>query len=259
LNADVRVRWVLKPAVHALALWPLAALAWAVFVDDGRSLGANPVAEIIHMLGTWGLNFLLATLAISPLRELTGWPHWLRLRRMLGLYAFAYLLLHLLAYVVIDQGLAWDVLVEDVLERPWITIGVAGVLLLVPLAVTSTRGWMRRLGRRWQHLHRLIYPATALGLWHFYWQVKLDVREPLLYAGAFAVLMAWRVRHWRRAARRHAGQSGRRPAASTIPASTSTPPAAIAGVIGSPRIAHASNEASTGSATSTTATNAGPR
>jgi sulfoxide reductase heme-binding subunit YedZ len=153
---------------------------------------------MIHTLGTWGLNFLLLTLAVSPLREFTGWPHWLRFRRLLGLYAFAYLLLHLLAYVVVDQGLAWDVLVEDVLERPWITIGVAGLLLLVPLAVTSTRGWMRRLGRRWTSLHRLVYPATALGLWHFYWQVKLDVREPLLYALAFALLMAWRVRRWRR-------------------------------------------------------------
>jgi sulfoxide reductase heme-binding subunit YedZ len=212
LNVDVRVRWVMKPAVHALALWPLAALAWAVFVDGGRTLGANPVAEIIHTLGTWGLNFLLVTLAISPLREATGWPHWLRFRRMLGLYAFAYLVLHLLAYVVVDQGLAWDVLVEDVLKRPWITIGVAGLLLLVPLAVTSTQGWMRRLGRRWQRLHLLIYPATALGLWHFYWQVKLDVREPLLYAAAFALLMAWRVRRWRRRATVRAPARGPREA-----------------------------------------------
>jgi sulfoxide reductase heme-binding subunit YedZ len=206
LNADARVRFLVKPAVHALALAPLAWLSWAVFVENGRTLGANPVAELIHTLGTWGLNFLLATLAISPLRDATGWPHWLRLRRMLGLYAFAYLVLHLLAYVVIDQSLDVPLLVEDVVERPWITLGLAGVLLLVPLAVTSTQGWMRRLGRRWQRLHYAIYPATALGLWHYWWQVKLDVSGPAAYVAAFALLMAWRVQ---RARRRFEGRRGR--------------------------------------------------
>jgi sulfoxide reductase heme-binding subunit YedZ len=203
LNADARVRYLLKPLAHALALTPLALLAWAVFVGGGRTLGANPVAELIHTLGTWGLNFLLATLAITPLRDLTGWPHWLRFRRMLGLYAFAYLVLHLLTYVVVDQSLDWPLLLEDVVERPWITLGLAGVLLLVPLAATSTRGWMRRLGRRWQRLHYAIYPATALGLWHYWWQVKLDVSGPAAYAGAFVLLMgwrAWRVRQRRRTA-----------------------------------------------------------
>jgi methionine sulfoxide reductase heme-binding subunit len=192
----------LKAAAHLLALTPLALLAWAVFVEGGRTLGANPVAEMIHTLGTWGLNFLLATLAITPLRVATGWPHWLRFRRMLGLYAFAYLVLHLLAYAVVDQSLDWPILVEDVLERPWITLGFAGVLLLVPLAITSTRGWMRRLGRRWQRLHYAIYPATALGLWHYWWQVKLDVAVPAVYVTVFAALMAWRVWHARRRAAR---------------------------------------------------------
>lgn len=190
----------MKPAVHAFALWPLAALAWAVFAEGGRTLGANPVAEIIHTLGTWGLRFLLATLAITPLREISRWPHWLRFRRMLGLYAFAYLLLHFLAYVVIDQGLEWSILVEDVLERPWITLGFAGLLLLTPLAVTSTRGWMRRLGRRWQQLHYAIYPAAALGIWHYYWQVKRDVTLPLVYAAVYLALMGWRLLRARRKA-----------------------------------------------------------
>lgn len=198
LSVDTRVRWLMKPAAHALALAPLALLAWAVFVNGGRTLGANPVATMIHTLGLWGLRFLLATLAISPLRQLTGWPHWLRFRRMLGLYAFAYLVLHMLAYAVVDQSLDWSLLVEDVLKRPWITIGLAGILLLLPLAVTSTQGWMRRLGRRWQKLHYAIYPAAALGLWHFWWQVKRDVAEPLVYVAIFAVLMAWRVRRARR-------------------------------------------------------------
>jgi sulfoxide reductase heme-binding subunit YedZ len=187
------VRFVLKPLAHLLAAWPLAALAWAILVDGGRPLGANPVAEMIHRLGLAGVNLLLATLAVTPVRQLTGWPHWLRLRRLLGLWAFAYLLLHALAYVVVDQSLDAALLVEDVLKRPWITVGAAGLLLLVPLAVTSTGGWMRRLGRRWQRLHYAVYPATALGLWHFAWQVKRDLSTPLAYAAVFAALMTWRV------------------------------------------------------------------
>lgn len=159
----------------------------------GLSLGANPVAEVTHELGLWGLNFLLLTLAITPLRRLTGSPQWLRFRRMLGLYAFAYLCLHFAMYVLVDQSLDWEILVEDVLKRPWITVGFAALLLLVPLALTSTQGWMRRLGRRWQSLHRLAYVATGLGIWHYWWQVKLDASQPALYAGVFAVLMGFRI------------------------------------------------------------------
>jgi sulfoxide reductase heme-binding subunit YedZ len=207
LNADTRVRWLMKPVAHVLLLAPLAALGWAVIVDGGRSLGANPVAEMIHTLGLWGLRFLLLTLAITPLRQLTGWPHWLRFRRMIGLYAFAYLVLHLLAYAVVDQSLDWTILFEDVVKRPWITIGFAGILLLIPLAVTSTQGWMRRLGRRWQRLHYAIYPATALGLWHFWWQVKRDVAQPLLYVAIFAGLMGWRWYRSRANAARRAAAS----------------------------------------------------
>lgn len=191
--------------MHAVALAPAAWLAWAVFVEHARPLGANPIAELIHALGTVGLRLLLATLAITPLRVLSGWPHWLRLRRLVGLYAFAYLALHALAYAVVDQGLDWRVLAEDVAKRPWITLGLAGVLLLVPLAVTSTQGWMRRLGRRWQTLHWLIYPATALGVVHYWLQVKRDVGGPAVYAALFVLLMGWR---WRRARQRAVARRG---------------------------------------------------
>jgi sulfoxide reductase heme-binding subunit YedZ len=192
---------VLKPAVFLLCLGPAAVLLLRALQVGGLTLGANPVAALIHGLGLWGLRLLLLTLAITPLHSLTGWPHWLRFRRMLGLFAFFYLVLHFLAYVVIDQSLDMAILIEDVMKRRWITIGVLGLLLLVPLAVTSTQRMMRRLGRRWTALHRLIYPAALLGCWHFYWQVKADVREPLAYSGVLALLLLWR--WWlERAARR---------------------------------------------------------
>lgn len=184
--------------MFALALVPFALLVARAFGVAGLSLGANPVAEVTHQLGLWGLNFLLLTLAITPLRRLTGSPQWLRFRRMLGLYAFAYLCLHFAMYVFVDQSLDWEILVEDVLKRPWVTVGFAALLLLVPLALTSTHGWMRRLGRRWQSLHRLVYVATGLGIWHYWWQVKLDVSQPALYAAAFVLLMGFRAYDARR-------------------------------------------------------------
>jgi len=166
----------------------------------GLGLGANPVAAITDTLGLWALRLLLATLAVSPLRRLTGQPRWLLYRRMLGLFAFCYLSLHLAMYFAVDQGFDWRVLLEDVAKRRWITLGAAAFVLLAPLAATSTHAAQRRLGRRWQRLHYAIYPATLLGCWHFYWQVKRDVREPLVYAAVFALLMlpralgAWRRR-----------------------------------------------------------------
>lgn len=185
-------RFVLKPLVLAGCLAPAAWLAAGVAGLGGASLGANPVEEVLHSLGKWGLNFLLITLCITPLRILTGWVHWMRLRRMLGLTAFFYVLGHFLFYVLVDQGLDLGIIVEDVIKRPYITVGFTGLLLLLPLALTSTRGAMRRLGRRWQQLHRLVYVAAALGCIHFYWQVKADVREPLLYLAMLAVLLGWR-------------------------------------------------------------------
>jgi len=192
LAQDRLVRFVLKPLVLLACLLPFARLAAGAAGVGGVSLGANPVEEVLHSLGKWGLNFLLITLCITPLRQLTGWVHWMRFRRMLGLTAFFYIAGHFLFYLLVDQGLSLTVVLEDIAKRPYITLGMAGLLLLLPLALTSTRASMRRLGRRWQTLHRLVYPAAFLGCVHFYWQVKADVREPLIYFAVLAVLLGWR-------------------------------------------------------------------
>ena len=155
-------------------------------------LGTDPVSRIIHGLGRTTLNLLLITLAVTPARKLLHRPDLLRVRRMLGLFAFTYALLHFTAYAWLDQGLEWRTVGAEIVKRPYILVGMTALLLLIPLAVTSTNRMMRRLGKRWQTLHRLVYVITALGLWHFYWQVKKDVSEPLLYIGIFAVLMAFR-------------------------------------------------------------------
>ncbi len=191
-----------KSALHALALLPLALLGWKVWQvfsgADIDALGADPVAAIEHELGQWALRLLLLTLAVSPLRQLTGQSVLLRFRRMLGLYAFAYASLHFGAWLALDLGGYWTMVFEEIARRPYITVGFAAWLLLVPLAVTSTRGWMRRLGRRWGQLHRLVYAIAALAVLHFWWIVKSDYREPLLYATILALLLGWRA--WRRLA-----------------------------------------------------------
>jgi sulfoxide reductase heme-binding subunit YedZ len=183
----------LKAGLFLVCLIPLGKLLLETFGLAGLSLGANPVEELIHRCGIWGLNFLLVTLAITPLQKLIGKAWLLRLRRMFGLFAFFYILLHFLIYAGLDQRFNIRAIFEDVLERPYITLGMTGLLLLIPLAITSTNGWMRRLGRRWQKLHRLVYVIAILGVWHFYWQVKLDIREPLIYIGILAVLLGFRV------------------------------------------------------------------
>lgn len=182
---------VAKPLLFVACLVPVAVLVWAGF---GGRLGANPVETVTHDTGQWALRLLLVTLAVTPLRRLTGWSPILRLRRMLGLFAFFYALLHLTTYLWLDQFFAWSAVLEDVLERPFITLGMAAFLLLVPLAATSTNAMIRRLGgRRWRLLHRLVYPAAALAVAHFLWLVKADLREPLVYAGVLALLMAARL------------------------------------------------------------------
>jgi sulfoxide reductase heme-binding subunit YedZ len=192
LSAESFARFVLKPIVLLGCLAPLAGLAAGVAGLPGFGLGANPVEEILHTLGKWGLNFLFITLCITPLRQITGWVHWIRFRRMLGLTAFFYLLAHFLWYLLVDQGFDLATLGEDIARRPYITVGFTGLLLLVPLALTSTRAAMRRLGRRWQRLHRLVYVVAVLGCVHYYWQVKADVREPLVYFAILALLLGWR-------------------------------------------------------------------
>lgn len=157
-------------------------------------LGSNPVEKLLHQLGRWGLKFLLITLAVTPLRRWTGLNWLVRYRRMLGLFAFFYTALHFSTYAVLDQGLEIGLIAEDVIKRPYITLGMLALLLLIPLAVTSTRGMIRRLGKSWMKLHRLVYLIAILGVWHFYWQVKLDTLEALVYALILAVLLATRLR-----------------------------------------------------------------
>jgi methionine sulfoxide reductase heme-binding subunit len=193
MTVTQRYRWIYKPLVFAACLVPLAWLTCGAFGWFGASLGADPVKELEHECGKTALNLLLLTLAVTPVRELTGQPQLLRLRRMLGLFAFFYVVLHFTIYVVLDLELNFATLGADIAKRPYITIGFGALLLLVPLAVTSTNGMMRRLGRRWQSLHRLVYLIAILGVWHFYWQVKRDVREPLIYAAILAALLGYRV------------------------------------------------------------------
>lgn len=191
-------RYVYKPLVFAACAAPAAWMLWGVLAalgklpPGGMDLGADPTNRLIHACGITTLRLLMTTLAVTPLRKLTGWNSLVRLRRMLGLFAFFYALLHFTVYVWLDQELDLHRIGADIVKRPYITIGMLALLLLIPLAVTSTNGMMRRLGRRWTKLHKLIYLIAALGLWHFWWQVKKDIREPLLYVGIFAVLMAFR-------------------------------------------------------------------
>ena len=186
------VRRVMKPALFLLCLLPLASLVWRAFGIAGTDLGANPVEKIQDTLGQWGLRMLLITLAITPLRDWFSAAWLIQLRRMLGVYAFCYVLLHFLTWLILDQDLYWAGILPDIARRPFITIGFLALLLLIPLAVTSTNGMMRRLGRRWKTLHRLIYLIVLLGIWHYYWQVKADVREPLFCLAIALVLLGWR-------------------------------------------------------------------
>lgn len=191
----------IKPAVFMACLVPFASVAWRVLEIGGATLGANPVEAIQDAFGQWGLRFLCITLAVTPLRDWFNMAWLVRLRRMLGLFAFFYVTLHFATWLVLDQGAYWPAIVEDIGKRPFITIGFAALVLLVPLAATSTNAMMRRLGRRWKQLHRLVYVIAALGVWHYYWQVKADIREPMIYVAVLAVLLGWRL--WKSRTFRH--------------------------------------------------------
>lgn len=210
LSVEKRYRFIYKPVVFAACLAPALLLAASAFGLPVEDLGPDPVARILHSLGKTALNLLFITLLVTPVRQLTGFTHLLRLRRMLGLFAFSYALLHFLAYLGLDQQLDWRGVLHDIAKRPYITVGFTALVLLVPLAVTSTNAMMRRLGRRWGELHRLIYVVAILGVVHYYWQVKRDVREPLIYAGILAVLLGYRLVK-RRAARRRLTSKSRDP------------------------------------------------
>lgn len=194
-----------KAAVHLACLAPLAWLAWRVWQVLGGAnvdaLGAEPVVAMEHELGIGALRLLLITLAITPLRQLSGWNAPQRFRRMLGLYAFVYASLHFAVWLALDLVGDFSQVATEIARRPFITVGFLAWLLLVPLAVTSTKGWMKRLGRNWSRLHKAIYAIAALAVLHFWWIVKSDWREPALYAGILALLLGWRAwKAWRRRA-----------------------------------------------------------
>ena len=190
------ITWI-RALVFALSLIPAARLVVGLFTGG---LGANPVESITHTTGTFALVFLMLTLAVTPLRRITGYASLIRLRRMLGLFAFFYTCVHLSTFVVLDHFFDPAAIMQDVVKRPYITAGSVGFWLMVPLAATSTAGWIRRLGgRRWQQLHRLVYFSAIAGVVHFLWLVKADLREPLIYASVLAVLLGYRIAVWRNA------------------------------------------------------------
>jgi sulfoxide reductase heme-binding subunit YedZ len=181
----------MKALVFVLCLSPLALLGWQA-IHNG--LGANPIEFITHFTGDWTLRFLVIVLAITPLRKLLGVPELIRFRRMVGLFAFFYGLLHFTTYVWLDKFFAWPEIWKDVIKRPFITAGFTGFVLMIPLAITSTAGWIRRLGgARWQALHRLVYASAVAGVVHYYWLVKSDVRRPVAYGAVVGILLLYRV------------------------------------------------------------------
>ncbi len=180
-------------AIVAMGLAPAAWIAWQAAFGD---LGANPIETVTHVTGDWALRLLLATLAVTPLRRLTGWQAIATQRRKLGLFAFAYVAVHFFIWSVLDNGLEWASIAEDIGKRPFVTAGFTAFVLLIPLAVTSTRASIKRLGKRWIKLHQLVYVAATLGVLHFLWLVKKDLRPPLVYAAMLAVLLGVRI-WWR--------------------------------------------------------------
>jgi len=188
-------KWT-KVVVFLVCLLPFAALIDRTFRGN---LGANPVEFYQHATGDWTLRFLILTLTITPLRKLLNVPELIRFRRMLGLFAFFYVCLHFLTYIGPDQSFSLSGMWQDVAKRRFITVGFLGFVLLIPLALTSTAGWIRRLGgKRWQALHRAIYISAICGVIHYYWLVKSDVRKPLFYGALVAVLLIWRLAAWLR-------------------------------------------------------------
>jgi len=184
----------LKPVVFLLCLVPLALLGWRGYHND---LTANPIEYITHNTGDWTLRFILISLCVTPFRRLLGLPDLIRFRRMLGLFAFFYGVLHLITWLWLDKFFDPHDLWADVVKRRFITVGMLGFLLMVPLAITSTAGWIRRLGgRRWQALHRAVYISAIAGVVHYWWLVKSDIRKPAMYGALVALLLLWRVLLW---------------------------------------------------------------
>jgi sulfoxide reductase heme-binding subunit YedZ len=220
-SVDRRYRYVYKPLLFALCLIPFLGCAGGILrlsginVLPGYALGADPVRFVLDDFGKSAIRMLLLTLAVTPLRHWTGNAQLLRVRRMLGLFAFFYALLHFSVYVGPFQSFSWSAIAQDIVKRPYITLGFTALLLLVPLAITSTNGMMRRLRQRWTQLHRLIYPVALLAVVHFWKMLKSDYREPLVYAVILAVLLGARL--WRRYARARAAAAAAATSTSGLP------------------------------------------
>lgn len=204
MNTLQKVRFVGKPLVFLLCLLPAALVVGDAFGITGQ-LSANPVEDILDRFGNWTIRLIMITLAVTPLRQITGWNWLTRFRRMLGLFTFFYALMHFLTWLLLDRGLAvdpafqWAAILEDLTERPFITIGFAALLLLTAMAVTSTNGMRRRMRRAWDKLHYSVYAVGVLGVWHYWWQVKKDTSDAWVYAVILALLLGYRtwkkVRH----------------------------------------------------------------
>ena len=193
MRKSLASKWA-KVVVFALSLAPFLWIGWKTYRGE---LTANPVEFYQHQTGDWTLRFLVFTLCITPLRRIFNLPELIRFRRMLGLFAFFYVSLHFLTYLGPDQSFSFSGMLKDVAKRPFITVGFAAFALLIPLALTSTAGWIRRLGgKRWQMLHRAVYASAVLGVIHYYWLVKSDIRKPLFYGALVAILLAWRLWSW---------------------------------------------------------------
>jgi methionine sulfoxide reductase heme-binding subunit len=192
LTAEACLNYVnlLKAAIFAACLFPLGQLLYYGWTDN---LSANPIEFITRFTGSWALLGLLVTLAVTPLRRITGWNEAVKFRRMLGLFAFFYALLHFSTYVVLDHFFDFQAIVKDIIKRPYVTAGFTGFVVMIPLAITSTARMIRRLGRRWQTLHRLVYVAAIAGVIHFYWLVKADIRRPVQYGTVLAILLGYRL------------------------------------------------------------------
>jgi sulfoxide reductase heme-binding subunit YedZ len=198
VNTLQKVRFVGKPLVFLLCLLPAALVVGDAFGITGQ-LSANPVEDILDRFGNWAIRLVMITLAVTPLRQITGWNWLTRFRRMLGLFTFFYALMHFSTWLLLDRGLAvdpafqWAAILEDLTERPFITIGFAALLLLTAMAVTSTNGMRRRMRRAWDKLHYSVYAVGVLGVWHYWWQVKKDTSDAWIYAIILAVLLGYRV------------------------------------------------------------------
>ena len=207
MNTLQQIRFVWKPIVFLLCLVPAILVVSDAFGITG-DLGANPVEEILDRFGNWGLRFIMITLAVTPLRRISGWNWLSRFRRMLGLFTFFYVLMHFTTWFVLDRDLMLSEVIDDIVKRPFILIGFNALLILTALAVTSFAAIRRRMGRNWQILHNAVYVVGILGVWHYWWQVKKDITEPLIYAAILASLLGARI-IWRLARSKRQRQAAR--------------------------------------------------